>query len=51
MVTSAGGGYSRWKDLAVTRWREDPTRDPWGAFVYIRDVASGSIGPPRISQL
>src|SRR6185503_14837556 len=26
MVTNAGGGYSRWKDLAVTRWREDATR-------------------------
>ena len=25
MVTNAGGGYSRWKDLAVTRWREDAT--------------------------
>ena len=23
MVTNAGGGYSRWRDLAVTRWRED----------------------------
>ena len=23
MVTNAGGGYSRWKDLAITRWRED----------------------------
>ncbi|WP_258286145.1 hypothetical protein, partial [Escherichia coli] len=23
MVTSAGGGYSRWNQLAVTRWRED----------------------------
>ncbi len=22
MITSAGGGYSRWRDLAVTRWRE-----------------------------
>ena len=22
-MTSAGGGYSRWRDLAVTRWRED----------------------------
>src|SRR5687768_15680505 len=29
MVTNAGGGYSRWKDLAVTRWREDPTCDHW----------------------
>ena len=41
MVTNAGGGYSRWKDLAVTRWREDTTRDNWGTFCYLRDVASG----------
>ncbi|MEI9917792.1 MAG: glucoamylase family protein [Bacteroidota bacterium] len=38
MVTNAGGGYSRWKDLAVTRWREDGTTDPWGSFCFIRDV-------------
>ena len=43
MVTSAGGGYSRWKDLAVTRWREDATCDNWGAFCYIRDVANGDV--------
>ncbi len=42
MVTNAGGGYSRWKDLAVTRWREDATCDNWGSFCYIRDVASGA---------
>jgi len=42
MVTNAGGGYSRWKDLAVTRWREDATCDPWGTFCYLRDVASGA---------
>ncbi|RJQ50865.1 MAG: cyclic beta 1-2 glucan synthetase, partial [Nitrospiraceae bacterium] len=41
MITNAGGGYSRWKDLAVTRWREDNTRDNWGTFCYLRDVASG----------
>ena len=41
MITNAGGGYSRWKDLAVTRWREDSTRDNWGTFCYIRDVESG----------
>lgn len=41
MITSAGGGYSRWRDLAVTRWREDPTRDCWGAVCYLRDVESG----------
>ncbi len=40
MVTNAGGGYSRWKDLAVTRWREDTTSDHWGTFCYLRDVDS-----------
>ncbi len=42
VVTNAGGGYSRWKDLAVTRWREDATCDNWGTFCYIRDVADGA---------
>ena len=41
MVTNAGGGYSRWKDIAVTRWREDSTCDNWGSFCYIRDVTTG----------
>jgi cellobiose phosphorylase len=41
MLTNAGGGYSRWKDLAVTRWREDETCDNWGSFLYLRDVQSG----------
>ncbi|HEY5801814.1 MAG TPA: glucoamylase family protein, partial [Burkholderiaceae bacterium] len=41
MLTGAGGGYSRWRDLAVTRWREDGTRDHWGSFLYVRDCASG----------
>src|SRR5581483_5613783 len=41
MVTNTGGGYSRWKELAVTRWREDSTCDDRGTFCYIRDVASG----------
>jgi hypothetical protein len=41
MITNAGGGYSRWKDLAVTRWREDRTCDNWGTFCYLRDVTSG----------
>ena len=41
MITNAGGGYSRWKNMAVTRWREDSTCDNWGTFCYIRDVTSG----------
>ncbi|PMR70202.1 cyclic beta 1-2 glucan synthetase [Halomonas heilongjiangensis] len=43
MVTNAGGGYSRWRDLAVTRWREDPTRDHHGIFCFLRDLESGHV--------
>ena len=42
MATHAGGGYSRWGNLAVTRWREDATCDGWGTFIYLRDRDSGS---------
>ena len=43
MVTAAGSGYSRWHDVAVTRWREDVTRDDWGAYIFLRDVQTGSV--------
>ena len=43
MVTAAGSGYSRWFGRDVTRWREDATRDPWGTYVFLRDVQSGQI--------
>lgn len=41
MATNAGGGYCRWNNLAVTRWREDATSDDWGVFCYMRDLESG----------
>jgi cyclic beta-1,2-glucan synthetase len=41
MATNAGGGYSRWRDMAVTRWREDATTDNWGTFIYLRDLDDG----------
>ena len=42
MATHAGGGYSQWRDLSVTRWREDVTTDSWGTFIYLRDRDSDS---------
>jgi len=43
MVTAAGSGYSRWNDLAITRWREDATRDDTGSYLLMRDVESGRV--------
>ena len=42
MLTSSGGGYSRWKDIAVSRWAEDGTTDAWGSFCYLRDIETGT---------
>ncbi|MFN2510212.1 MAG: GH36-type glycosyl hydrolase domain-containing protein [Pyrinomonadaceae bacterium] len=43
MITTAGAGYSACGPNAVTRWREDVTRDNWGTFVYLRDVRSATV--------
>jgi len=43
MVTSAGGGYSRWQDVALTRWTSDTTCDSGSVFCYIRDLKRNSI--------
>jgi len=47
MLTAAGSGYSRFQapaqDLAVTRFREDTTRDCWGTFFFFRDPQSGEV--------
>ncbi len=42
MLTNSGGGYSRWKNILLTRWREDATCDNWGTFCYIRDLDSNN---------
>ncbi|TAM88537.1 MAG: hypothetical protein EPN41_05580 [Candidimonas sp.] len=46
MVSASGGGYSRHEQNALTRWREDATRDCWGTFVYVRDCDSGVAWSP-----
>ena len=43
MVSAAGSGYSLWRDIAVNRWREDPTCDRWGSYLYLRDIARGKV--------
>ena len=43
MITTAGSGYSRFRELAVTRWREDVTRDNWGSYIFLRDLESEKV--------
>jgi len=43
MLTAAGSGYSKWRDMAVTRWRDDSTCDDHGSYIFLRDVVSGEV--------
>ncbi|MGO8733327.1 MAG: GH36-type glycosyl hydrolase domain-containing protein [Terriglobia bacterium] len=43
MITNAGGGYSRWGNFEITRWRSDRTQDPWGTFCYIHEADSDRV--------
>jgi cyclic beta-1,2-glucan synthetase len=42
-VTNAGGGFSMWRDVAVTRRREDKTSDSGAHYIYLRDSWSGRV--------
>lgn len=41
MVSNSGGGYSHWKNLSITRWREDSILDNYGIFCYIKEMDTG----------
>jgi cyclic beta-1,2-glucan synthetase len=43
MLTAAGSGYSRWRNIAISRWREDLTRDCWGTYTFLRDELTGNV--------
>jgi cyclic beta-1,2-glucan synthetase len=43
LVSSTGGGYSRWQEIDLTRWRADATMDDWGTWLYVKDRESGAL--------
>jgi cellobiose phosphorylase len=43
MVSHCGGGYSRYEELAVSRWHSDGTRDFTGQFCYLKDLSTGRV--------
>ena len=43
MLTPTGEGFSRWRDMAITRWRSEPTQAALGSFIFARDTTTGLI--------
>jgi cyclic beta-1,2-glucan synthetase len=42
LITNSGGGYSQWREFALTRWQADGTLDEWGAWIYVQDRENGA---------
>jgi cyclic beta-1,2-glucan synthetase len=43
MLTPTGEGFSHWRGIAVTRWRDEAAEAALGAFVFLRDRNSGEV--------
>ena len=43
LITDAGSGYLAWKDIALTRWRQDEALDPFGIWFYVQDYDHGKV--------
>jgi len=43
LISASGGGFSRWGQIELTRWRADPTLDDYGSWLYVRDLDDGRL--------
>ena len=50
-VTATGEGFSRWRDLAITRWRSEATQAALGSFIFVRDTTTGALWSAGVQPL
>jgi len=43
VITASGSGFSRWEELELTRWRDDPTLNDLGSWIYVEDRHNGQL--------
>lgn len=43
LISAAGSGFSRRGDMELTRWRDDPTLDDRGSWIYVEDRLNGQL--------
>jgi cellobiose phosphorylase len=46
MITNSGSSFSRWGNIALNRWSEDPIRDIHGTYFYIRNLTDNRLWSP-----
>jgi len=40
MITTTGGGFTRWRNMEVNRWTADALHDEQGTYMYLREPAT-----------
>ena len=43
LISAAGSGFSRWGEIELTRWRDDPTLNDRGSWIYVEDRLNGQL--------
>ena len=43
MTTTGGGGFSKFNDIMVNRWRPDTARNLYGKFFYVRNLKTKDV--------
>ncbi|HSL42234.1 MAG TPA: glucoamylase family protein [Anaerolineales bacterium] len=43
LISASGSGFSRWEDIELTRWRDDPTLNDRGSWIYVEDRLNGQL--------
>ena len=38
LISSSGAGFSKWREINLTRFQTDPTLNNWGMWIYIQDL-------------
>lgn len=51
MLTPTGEGFSRWRDMAITRWRAEAAQAALGSFIFLRDTASGDVWSAAVQPM
>ncbi len=51
MLTATGEGFSRWRDLAITRWRDEATQAALGSFIFVRDTTTGTLWSAAVQPM
>ncbi|KKO48342.1 glycosyl transferase [Arsukibacterium sp. MJ3] len=51
MLSAAGGGYSHWQGVAITRWRADNSLDNCGSYILLRTLDSKTFWAASLQPL